>query len=571
MRATVLPFLALVACNAGSGGKGEPRSEAEPAVEEAAFVLLNDMDRLTRIAMSLKGSRPSDDEIDAVMADPGALDRIVDAYLDDPAFGQAVMEIENESFLFRVERRSAQDTREGMDGESFLTWAEAFYEPPLRIIEHVVTNDLPYSDIVTMNRTMANPYSPYIWEDLDFSSWDPDGPEWQLVPYVVDDGGQGRPGGGILSTGSLHRRYLGNDPNAHRRKTAAMAGALICTDYFNQDVDVGSVDISDDAAVLDAILHEPACVSCHQTMDPMANFFWGFSPKGVFLQDDYPVDLWRSSEIGHRNGDTKAEFFTGRPTGYYGRGGQTMEDLGQHIAGDSRFTTCAARRYWSWFLQVPIDDVPQGLVEDAQAAMLEDGMRIKGMVKHIVLSDRFALSHVADPTESEHVAGYLRTRPRQMSRLMQDLAGFRWEGSMREDQIDLSYSAHMGFAVHAGGIDSEKKTVPSFEYSVTGSAYLRSFAEEAAGHVVEFDFEAPASERQLLQWVEAGTTDEAVLREQLAYLHRRILAELVEVDSPEVDASLALLEQIRTITDDDVTAWKVLLTALFQDVRVAYH
>ncbi|CAN0458946.1 unnamed protein product, partial [Ectocarpus fasciculatus] len=124
--------------------------------------------------------------------------------------------------------------------------------------------------------------------------------------------------------------------------------------------------------------------------------------------------------------------------------------------------------------------------------------------------------------------------------------------------------------VHGGGIDSENKITPTHLYSAPASLFLRSFAAEAAGHIVESDFAAASSERLLLTGVEIDTVDEDTLRVQLAALHQRIHGQLVEADSETVDETLALYFALRAETDP-VAAWKILLLAMFQDIRVAYY
>ena len=85
------------------------------------------------------------------------------------------------------------------------------------------------------------------------------------------------------------------------------------------------------------------------------------------------------------------------------------------------------------------------------------------------------------------------------------------------------------------------------------------------------DFEAEPSERKLLTIADANTTDEATVREQLAYIHLRVLAEDVAADSGTVDQSYALFAQLLAETNDSTLTWKLVLTALFQDFRIAYH
>ena len=197
------------------------------------------------------------------------------------------------------------------------------------------------------------------------------------------------------------------------------------------------------------------------------------------------------------------------------------------------------------------------------------------MALAIVLSDDFAISHAADEDAAENVVGMLKTRPTQMSRMMEDLIGFTWQAEVGSDEPPhvaalLTDSQH-GFLVIWGGIDSVNKIVPDYGYSATSSAALRNLAAESAGHVVAADFALDAEQRALLRFVEPDTTDEDDLRSQLVYLHQRILAELVEADSATIDDSLALYSDALKLTHDPATTWKIVLTALFQDFRVAYH
>lgn len=328
---------------------------------------------------------------------------------------------------------------------------------------------------------------------------------------------------------------------------------------------LGSVDLSDDDAIDRAILDEPACVACHQTMDPFAGNLQGFGGR-VQLNQGPPTQAWfpEDAGIGFRR--------TGREDGYYGLGGDDLTELGLLMAGDARFSQCAARRYIGWMTQTPLDQVDEAWVRQAQAVLVHEDMRIKEMVRSVVLSDAFAVSHETDPALAETTRGLLHARPGQLDRMFRDLTGFTWRAEFRQSDRDfvVPTAASVGFQVHGGGIDSVTKTVPGHLYSAPGSLFLRSFAAEAAAHVVAQDFAAAPDDRRLLAGVEPDTTDEATLRRQLVDLHARVLGEFVAPEGPEVDASLALLEGLRAVSTDDEAAWTHLLTAMFQDIRVAY-
>ncbi|MFT6157503.1 MAG: hypothetical protein ACJA00_000067, partial [Myxococcota bacterium] len=96
---------------------------------------------LTRLSLDIRGVRPSADEYERVLDDPEAIEVLVDDYLQDPGFGPRVMDLWSEVYLTRSEGYE-------VGPDSFSVTAAAFYssigEEPLRILERVATEDLPY-------------------------------------------------------------------------------------------------------------------------------------------------------------------------------------------------------------------------------------------------------------------------------------------------------------------------------------------------------------------------------------------------------------------------------------------
>jgi len=538
----------LVVCN-GDPAPDLKSPSTDPGTQPVAstVVLLSDTDRLLRVAMALKGTRPTPEEFAAVQADPGALPGIVDTYLASPQFGATVRDIENQTLLVRVEEMVSQDIPPEIH---WMDWAYWLNEEPLALIEYVVVNDRPYTDIVTMDQTVTNSLGTQMWAGIA-DTFDPDGPDWQRVDYT-----DGRPTAGILSTGGWNMQFSSTLQNAHRRGAAAAASALICTDYLSRDVQLGSVDLTDENAIDEAILYNPACVSCHQTMDPLAGFFWGFAEANGF-RNGFPAVEWFPDDVD------RGVNRTGRNNGYYGLGGNTMDDLGELIATDHRFTSCAARRYISWLSQIPLEEVPIERVAAAQQALVDGDLNLKAMARQIALSDEFAASHATDEAEATHLVGHLQTRPEQLERLMEDLTGFHWGtifGGADGADITLPTNARRGYKVHGGGIDGDAKLVPTHMYSAPSSAFLRSFASEAAGHAVATG-----------TLVDPTLVDEPAVRDQLADLHLIVLGEDVGADSVEVDETYALFAAVHDLNGDTTDTWKVVLTAFFQDFRIAYH
>ncbi|MEM7157704.1 MAG: hypothetical protein AAF799_32990 [Myxococcota bacterium] len=539
----------------GEDGQGE---ELDDSVE-----LLSPTDRLVRIAMALKGTRPSLEELAAVAQDPDVIESLVDEYLESPEFGETIRDLENQTLLMRLELPPNGELPADVDPIHWVEYTRMYYEEPLVLIADVVMNDQPYTEIVTSDTTMSTHLGPRFWAGIE-DGFDPDGPEWQRLGYT-----DGRPAVGIISSGAFIKRYASSNRNAHREAAAAVAETLLCTSYSDRDIPLGSVDLTENDAVEEAILTNPTCVTCHQTLDPLGGFFDGFPRQTGFGL--FPSVAWEPEEVGSNRNKT------GRDNGYYGLGGETLDDLGELIANDHRFSACTARRYISYFSQVRRESIPIADIAATQRVLTESGMNIKEMVRAIVLADRFAVSHSTDEEVAEGVIGYLQTRPEQLQRMIEDLTGFSWRATAGNPNegivsiIDLPTNANFGFKVHGGSLDNETKVLPVHQYSAHASVFLRGLAAEAAGAVTARDFAQAADQRALLRYVEADTTDEAAIREQLAFLHLRILAEDVEPDSETIDETYALFTALHSTTDDVPTTWKLVLGALFQDFRVAYH
>ena len=75
----------------------------------------------------------------------------------------------------------------------------------------------------------------------------------------------------------------------------------------------------------------------------------------------------------------------------------------------------------------------------------------------------------------------------------------------------------------------------------------------------------------LLTQVSDDTTDETAIRNQLQELHLRILGESVLADSESINETYELFQMALSNNGNAKTAWKVVLTAMFQDPAVMFY
>ncbi len=543
---------------------GETTSGDDPSGGTVDAVLLEPVARLVRVSMALRGVRPSVSDLQAIAADPERLPEFVDDYLSDERFGETIREFANDALLVAIE--NPYPAIDGLADQYGLEIARSVNAGPLRLVEYVVVNDRPFTDIVTADYSVVDATTAEFWG----AAFDPGAGTLQVA-----DSQPGPPAAGILSDGALFIRHRSDASNYHRGRANLISKALLCTDFLDRDIEVdSSINLADPDATSEAVRSNPSCVGCHQSLDAMASFFWGW--RGTINNNQitqYPLDTaWVPAQVD------RWKTTTGRAPSYFGIAGDDLSDLGQLIADDPRFSLCAVRRAYAFFHQVELAEVPLEAAAELQAELIESGFSLRQMIRAMVLADDFAISHSDDPVVAETVVGYIKVRPSQLARSVEDLTGFRWQTNIdaylplnrRAGDIDLLRSSSYGFAVLAGGMDSRAVEQVASTVNATTSLVIRSLAHEAAGFVVAHDLAPATTTATLLVGASASDQSEADVRAALAALHLRILGEDAAADSASVDAAWTLWASVAD-ESNPTRAWQAVVAAMLQDHRVIYY
>jgi len=538
----------------------------DPGAVSPTAVFLSPPQHLTRVSMTLRGVRPSVEDLQAVAEDPDVLPSIVDRYLASPEFGETIRELHNETLLVRVEQPTMTYPPLGaLATTTAREMNDGLFEEPLRLIEDIVMTDQPYTKIVTANYTMANGVTSAIWGIPHTGAMN----EWKKSSYS-----DGRVPAGILSTTAFHHRWRSTGFNYNRGRANEISRALLCHDFLGADIEIDtSVDLSDPDVVANAVIANKSCAGCHQTLDPLASYLFVYrgslAPVGV---DAYPVTYYQPAQINRwKTANKRPPMFFGADTG--GMGG-----LGEAIANDPRFAKCTAQRFASYMSEVPQNQISGAWVARMQKALVDSNWSAKALAKAIVLSDEFRVSHDTDDERAEALVGALKARPEQLHRMIQDITGFGWSttSALRLRGIpygtaNLLESDFIGFRVLAGGIDSYFVTDPVHTMNATSSLVAKTAAASASDFVVEHDLTAAAAARTLFKEAAVTATEPDRIRAQIAYLHARIYGELVAADSPEVDETYALYTEAFTDTPDRARAWKITLVGMLSDFRSLFY
>ena len=234
----------------------------------------------------------------------GANDRLLTNRTDliiNANFGQFV-DYTNENY---AQRKAAH---ENGDFQPYSRWVETmqhgFRRAPVELIAYVVENDRPYTEILTANYIMANPFSARAY-GASTTFIDPEDPrdfkpsriakyylkgdgyitEWNdvLQALRVLDPGPLRvnyPHAGVLNTPSFLFRYPTTATNRNRARAR-------WTYYHFLDVDIESSAsrTMDPVALADTnnpTMHNPSCTVCHTIMDPVAGAFQDYGDDGFY-------------------------------------------------------------------------------------------------------------------------------------------------------------------------------------------------------------------------------------------------------------------------------------------------
>src|SRR5688572_28442775 len=234
------------------GGSGESGTPADGG-DGPAPVYLSPSEHLVRISMALRGTRPSAEELAAVEADPAALEAIVDGYLDSPNFGETMRDLHNESLLVLADYffyPAGYVDLPPLEGTDPYTLNRSVMEASLRLVEHVIMEDKPYSEIVTADYTLANGIVAAIF-GLPYEG---DGESWELSSWE-----DGRGNAGILSDGWMYQRHSSTISNANRGRANALSRSLLCYDFASRDVELdASINLADPDEVANAVVENAA-------------------------------------------------------------------------------------------------------------------------------------------------------------------------------------------------------------------------------------------------------------------------------------------------------------------------
>ncbi|MFT7521696.1 MAG: hypothetical protein ACI9MC_003848 [Kiritimatiellia bacterium] len=561
MMRSLVVVLALAAC----GGNATPDTPQAPEIGEDGIELLTARRQLIRLSIDLRGTHPSQADLDFIQEYPDAYEEYADRYLHDRRFTKRMMEIWNRSFRTRTGETYFDPAEAGLEETSEDIVADSIGDEPLRLIAHVVDNDLPWSEVLTADYSMADPIVAAMW-GLDY----PEGAEgWQKVQYQ-----DGRPLAGVLSSTTMWLKYPSAGINSNRHRANTVSRIFMCDDYLSRPVEFSRSQI--DALVggdpNELIAKTQLCQSCHSTLDPAGSHFYGFwweVEGGLVDQTTYrPEDepLWRE--------------ITGTSPAFYGTPTSGLKEMAHHLAADERTLDCAVETVFNGITQRDRSDEDWDEVWTHRQAFADGGLTMRALVKSIVMSRTYRAGAIHDVTLGDRVPVLKTVTPAQLEGIVYDKTGYRWNIRGR---AALDRNA-IGLAVLAGGTDSVFVHEPNSDPSVGLVFVQERLAQAAAYHVASHDL---AKDREddavLLRYVTRRDTPESnrdIFRVQIEQLYLEVTGNTlpipvdtdgVEGEPPEVAELIVLWKQLHSVNANPEMAWAGVLSVVLRDPEVIFY
>ena len=573
----------------------DPRTLAEDKNAPPFFegiVMLDDRKLLRRITLSLVGRLPTEKEL-ATIAKEGrkALPALLDDVMKEEAFYARLREGFNDVFLtlgvdgnadqsvLSYEHFPARHWYQKFDLSHIKDEAErrkagykladdyrhALLGEPMKLIEHIVRNERPFTEIVTADYIMVSPYTARgygIYDEVKPKFKNADDP-FEYVPVRLkalvgrnkeenQESATGYyPHAGLLSTFQYLRRYPTTETNRNRLRARM---------YYQHFLGVDVLELAarvSDAAEATAKYPIPTmqaseCVVCHKTLDPVAGLF---------------QDYWKFEGVyGRRKGgwfkDMFAPGFEGEDLPASERW-RALQWLGERTAKDPRFAV-AMVEHVVYILTgrkalLPPKDPDDPLfparrraylaqrkqIEAIAARFVKEGFNLKSVFKDWIETDFFRAdglaSVAANPqrkAELDDIGLVRMLSPEQIERKVAAVFGQPW-GKLNGE-----------LAMLYGGIDSKEVTERAADPSGAMGALQRILANDVACKQTALDFSRLPAERKLFPNIEpdvapgASAEDDAKIRKAIIYLHQRVLGRADAEDSAEIQRTFKLFASV---------------------------
>ncbi|MEM6708529.1 MAG: HYR domain-containing protein [Pseudomonadota bacterium] len=579
-----------------------------------------DYEQVYKITMGLGDRPPSSAEVASVesatdsAAKEVALAAVADQVMNEEAFYARLMEIYNDALLtdgrmndsgrirniFDVRRFANEDYYESFDGARRRELRRAtnygIARAPIELIRYIVENDRPFSEVLTADYMMVNPYSAVIYGvdggdptfpfSFDQIEANHDRDDFRPVSTLLqsNEGNRPVPLTGVLSTHSWLEKHQTTATNVNRHRAAA-----VYLDFLGVDIEgLAPRDGLDLTNVVGDVptVEDPQCTVCHDIMDPIAGLFKNRHNRGEYRGDV----TWEHERT--TNGVPRM-----LPPGYtmatadqlpQSEEAAALPWLGARLVEDPRFAKTTARTLLTGLTGIePTQPATVTFLNDVATDFVDNGYDLKRLIRNIALSDYFLAKNVVSGENPADFIDFGHARlltPEELERKIEALIGngYTWNGPNSNGGLTGT------FKLVYGGINSRDVEVRTTEPNALIDGVQKRIAQQVPCERVALELNgAPGNLFPHVSLTDTPDTAAAEIRENIAYLHRYLLGEDLLPTSTEVAATYQLFLAVRAMnetaitsscrgggaaTDDNGTVlpWMAVLTYLLSDYDFLY-
>ena len=391
-------------------GGGDSTSGLSPEALFDGVTMASPAKTLRRAALIFAGRLPTQAELKAV-ADGriSSLRRTIRSLMTGPAFHEFLIRASNDRlltdrnrddiftfmrdqpYLVDLTNEQWEMTKKALIDRGYeFPWEDPQYRlwesnlshgiarAPLELIAYVVENDRPYTEILTADYIMANPFAARAYGAATQFDNPADSHEFkpsEIVryyrnddskiairdetidpPWIVNPGNLSTdyPHAGILNTTVFLYRYPTTATNRNRARSR-----WTYYHFLGLDIEKSAARTTDPAALADTdnpTMKNPACTVCHRVMDPVAGAYQNYGEGGMYRDAwgglDSLAELYKypedGSETPYRRGDT---WYRGmREPGFDGSlapdAANSAQWLAKQIVADPRFAEATVKFWW---------------------------------------------------------------------------------------------------------------------------------------------------------------------------------------------------------------------------------
>lgn len=560
----------------------DPVSCGEQTRTEEHFdgvVLMTPEETLRKATLNLVGRLPTAaEEFRVATGGVEALDVEVDRLMLEDGFYSRLEQIWNDQFL--VERYVGRDNAVDLldedfypngrwyvpdderdfsgENQEFLEAArmytnDAVARAPLKLASYIVRNNLPFTEIVTADYMVVNPYSARAYGITGIQWEDPLDPEEWKAGKIPN-----HPHAGVMTDPMWLNRFPTTDTNRNRHRARMVFWFFLATDVLKlaeRPLDIATVSEHNPT------VNNPNCSVCHAPMDPVAGMLQNWDAQGNYN----PREEGWYQEMPQPGFDNWTMPAAATAT--------ATQQLAQKIAADRRFATAMVQHIYRGLtglepLSYPGDsthpdfqsdllqyEIQSRVFDDIAQLFIDTNYNLKAIFKELIKSPYFrAKDHTSeDPAVLASVGevgqGRLLT-PELLDKKIVAVTGMRWADNNGEPYL-LDPNDYL---ILYGGIDSDDVTIRIGDPNGIMSGIQYRMANEMACQTVARDFTQAPEKRRYFPFVEPAymprdnsgfdvAEAQSAIRKNIKYLHWHVLGERLDADDPQLQATYDLFVQ----------------------------